>query len=114
MDLFIMPSIYEGLGLVLLEAQAASVPCLVSEAIQPEADLGIGLLKKLKLSDDIGKWTEKANEMIKINKKDKEIIIKGFEDKGYKVEDIINKLYEVYCIQKLGDINYEGNINFIL
>ena len=98
MDLFIMPSIYEGLGLVLLEAQAASVPCLVSEAIQPEADLGIGLLKKLKLSDDIGKWTEKANEMIKINKKDKEIIIKGFEDKGYKVEDIINKLYEVYCI----------------
>ena len=52
--------------------------------------------------------------MIKINKKDKEIIIKGIEDKGYKVEDIINKLYEVYCIQKLGDINYEGNINFIL
>lgn len=98
MDLFIMPSIYEGLGLVLLEAQAASVPCLVSEAIQPEADLDIGLLKQLKLSDSIDIWTEEAKKMLKVNKLEKEIILNAFEKKGYKVDDILNKLYQIYDI----------------
>ena len=30
----------------MLEAQACGLPCLVSEAIQPEADLGLGIVKK--------------------------------------------------------------------
>ncbi len=51
MDVFVFPSLYEGLGLVLLEAQASGLPCVVSEAIQPEADLQLGLLTKVALSD---------------------------------------------------------------
>src|SRR5699024_11374700 len=33
MDAFIFPSHYEGLGLVLLEAQACNVPCVTSDVI---------------------------------------------------------------------------------
>lgn len=36
----IYPSTYEGLGISLIEAQAMGLRCYVSEAIQPEADLG--------------------------------------------------------------------------
>lgn len=39
-DLFLFPSKYEGLGIVLIEAQAVGLHCLVSDAIPPEADLG--------------------------------------------------------------------------
>ena len=39
-DLFLFPSRYEGLGIVLIEAQAVGLHCLVSNAIPPEADLG--------------------------------------------------------------------------
>lgn len=95
-DLFILPSIYEGLGLVLLEAQAAGVPCLVSESIQPEADLQVGLLKKLNLSDDLEIWINAALEMINIPKIDNENIRNSFEEKGYKIENIVNELTNVY------------------
>jgi len=59
MDVFVFPSIYEGLGLVLLEAQASGIPCVVSEAIQPEADLGLGLVNKIPLDAGLHVWTEK-------------------------------------------------------
>lgn len=39
-NLFVFPSKYEGLGIVLIEAQAAGLHCVVSKAIPPEADLG--------------------------------------------------------------------------
>lgn len=39
MDLLLLPSLYEGLPLVLVEAQAAGLPCLVSDAVDREADL---------------------------------------------------------------------------
>jgi len=37
MDLFIFPSLYEGLGICLLEAQVAGLPCLASDAVPTEA-----------------------------------------------------------------------------
>lgn len=39
-DLFLFPSNYEGLGIVLIEAQAVGLHCIVSKAIPEEADLG--------------------------------------------------------------------------
>lgn len=95
-DLFIMPSIYEGLGIVLLEAQAALVPCLVSEAIQPEADLRVGLVKKLNLSDGVYKWAKEAENIIS-NKNNKNInISKAIKDKHYDLNSILDNLLSVY------------------
>lgn len=96
MDLFILPSIYEGLGLVLLEAQASGVPCLVSEAIQPEADLEVGLIEKLNLSDELELWSKTALEMVNKPKVDRKSILNSFENKGYKIENIVNELTNVY------------------
>ncbi|MEG1311458.1 MAG: glycosyltransferase family 1 protein [Romboutsia sp.] len=96
MDLFILPSKYEGLGLVLLEAQAAGVPCLVSEAIQPEADLEVGLVERLNLADDLNIWSETALKMIDKPKVDRMDILNSFEKKGYKIENVVTELTNVY------------------
>ena len=39
MDIFVMPSQYEGLSMALLEAQAAGLPCLVSNTVSMESDV---------------------------------------------------------------------------
>ena len=40
MDIFVFPSKYEGLPVVLLEAQISGLPCVVSDKITREVDLG--------------------------------------------------------------------------
>lgn len=98
MDVFVFPSIYEGLGLVMLEAQASGVPCVVSEAIQPEADLNLGLINKLSLDDDINVWVDCILKVATNNKLEKNKIIKAFEISGYSVEAGIDKLMNIYGI----------------
>lgn len=60
-DLFLLPSKFEGLPLVLIEAQAAGVPCLASDVISAEADLGCGLVKFLPIASP-ELWAEKIGE----------------------------------------------------
>ena len=47
MDIFCLPSRFEGLPVVLIEAQAASVPCLVSSATTKESNCGGVIFKSL-------------------------------------------------------------------
>lgn len=96
MDVFVFPSMYEGLGLVMLEAQASGIPCVVSQAIQPEADLGIGLVKKLSLEDRVDIWVDNILKSVNKKERDKNKIIKAFETSGYTVEIGMNKLMDIY------------------
>ena len=56
MDVFIFPSLWEGLGIALIEAQANGLPCLVSDNIPQEAIL-TNNVKIIKL-DFTRKWIE--------------------------------------------------------
>ncbi|MFE7060549.1 glycosyltransferase family 1 protein [Sutcliffiella sp. NPDC057660] len=96
MDVFVFPSKYEGLGLVLLEAQASGLPCIVSEAIQPEADLKLGLFTRLSLKDDHDLWAEKIIEITNQNKMEVSMISSSFEKSGYSLTKGISKLVKIY------------------
>lgn len=98
MDVFVFPSTFEGLGLVLLEAQAAGLPCVVSEAIQPEADLKLGLFSKLNLSDGAESWANKIIEVHGKKETDKQKILDAFDKQGYSTEKCISKLLSIYKI----------------
>ena len=52
-DLFALPSLWEGLPIVLIEAQANGLPCVVSNLVTRESDAGIGLTEYLDLDLDI-------------------------------------------------------------
>jgi glycosyltransferase EpsF len=112
MDVFVFPSLSEGLGLVLLEAQASGVPCIVSEAIQPEADLNIGLITQLTLTDGPQVWADKIIELASHKEQDVNKIINGFERNGYSIKRGISKLMHIYQTYSGGE--NEADTNFIL
>ncbi|WP_404452336.1 glycosyltransferase family 1 protein [Virgibacillus necropolis] len=96
MDVFIFPSLYEGLGLVLLEAQASGLPCVVSEAIQPEADLKLGLVSKLSLVDGPDVWAQRILEVANKKETNTNKIIEAFEKNGYSLTRGITSLMNIY------------------
>lgn len=55
MDALLLPSRYEGLPLVALEAQAAGLPCLVSEAVPPSV-LVLPTARRIPLTSGPGAW----------------------------------------------------------
>jgi glycosyltransferase involved in cell wall biosynthesis len=64
MDLFVFPSLYEGLGIVVLEAQAAGVPTLASEGVPIEADVVPGMVQRLPLSAGVDRWAATTVELL--------------------------------------------------
>lgn len=55
MDVFVFPSLFEGLGIVAVEAQAAGLPVICSEHIPPEAKI---VCEAYTLPLDVEKWAK--------------------------------------------------------
>jgi glycosyltransferase involved in cell wall biosynthesis len=56
MDAFVFPSRYEGLGLALIEAQAAGLPCVISDAVPPEAAVLPDRVRRVALDAPLCEW----------------------------------------------------------
>lgn len=96
MDIFVFPSHFEGLGNVLIEAQATGLRIVASEAIQPEADMGIDLLKKLPLENGPKQWAECIMKEKDYIREDGSSAVKenGFDEKDIAIW-VANFLYEI-------------------
>ena len=80
MDVFLFPSLYEGLGMVAVEAQVNGLPVLASTEVPVEVKISNNI-NFIKLSDKIKKWSD---EVIKIGSKSRwetkeEIVAYGFD-----------------------------------
>ena len=56
MDAFLFPSRYEGLGLALVEAQAAGLRCFVADVVPAESSVVPGLVTRMPLSAGAPHW----------------------------------------------------------
>lgn len=61
MDLYCLPSLFEGLPIVLIEAQSADLPCIVSDTITGEAKI-TGRVRYVELQEE--KWIHAIEEFM--------------------------------------------------
>ena len=96
-DIIIMPSLYEGLPLTLVEQQANGLQCVVSDTITAEADK-TGNLRFLSLQAPILDWVhivENSHCMQNRELRSKDAIV-AIEKAGYSIRKEAKKLVEYY------------------
>lgn len=89
-DMLVFPSLYEGMPNVVIEAQAAGLPCLIADTITPEADI-TGLVTYMSLTESAEKWAEKCLEI-----KDKETTRKNTKENFIKAKYDINSVTDEF------------------
>ena len=90
MDLFILPSLFEGLPFSLIEAQAAGLRCIVSDVVTKEAD--VGLIDYFSLENGAKKWAEFINRELDEPRKS------AYENKlrQFDISHTVRQLEEIY------------------
>ena len=83
-DVFVFPSLYEGMPNTVIEAQANGLPCVIADTITKEADI-TGLVTYLPLNIPAEEWAERAIAVSSSVHKD---ISKEFKDAGYDIESV--------------------------
>lgn len=100
-DVVVMPSLYEGLCGVAIEAQAAGTPCVLSDAIpQAETDLQLGLTRYLPLTAPQSDWVDAVLAAESLPKVPQTTIERVFDERGYTADSARQAMCAIYSSRK--------------
>jgi glycosyltransferase involved in cell wall biosynthesis len=92
-DVFMFPSLYEGLGISVIEAQAAGLPCIVSDKVPSEAII-TDLVSTLPISALKQDWVNELSRLIKVSKR--RDTYKNIINNGYDIQESSQWLTNFY------------------
>lgn len=92
-DIFLLPSKYEGLPIVAIEAQTADLPCFLSENISSAVKITDNV-RFLSIDASPSVW---ADEIAKYDKAERSDRKKSITDAGYNIENETDKLINILC-----------------
>lgn len=110
MDVFVLPSFYEGLPTVIVETQAAGIQSVIADTITREVDLGLGMVTYLSLEDDLSLWAE---EILKAAKRDVPLLSERqakIDELGFS-NTVAAKIYEDFLSEKLTNFRIGDKYN---
>lgn len=91
MDVFLLPSLFEGLGFVLVEAQATGLKCLASDSLPRESKLTNHIRY---LPNNVNEWVDEIVQCSKgYSRRNNEALI---EELGYSIRNYVKKLEKIY------------------
>ncbi|MBM6649474.1 glycosyltransferase family 1 protein [Bacillus sp. RIT 809] len=98
-DVFVFPSLFEGFGIVTLEAQCAGVPCVVADTIPKNTDMGLGIVSFVGLDEKIELWSTEIYKALLKKRPEKGIIINNISRLGFDINNNILEWLTLYGIE---------------
>lgn len=95
-DLLLLPSANEGLGLVVVEAQAVGLRALVSQAVPGEAEVVPQLVHRLALTEPAERWAERAEQLLRLPPSDPRQGLQGLEASPFNIAHSAQALMAIY------------------
>lgn len=92
-DLFILPSLFEGLPVTMVEAQAAGLPCIISDKVPIECKITEDVTQ-ISLDAPLSEWADAILRYQSHRKKDTSSIM---QQSGYDIVTNAKWLEEFYC-----------------
>ena len=96
MDVFVFPSLFEGLGLSVIEAQAAGLPCLVSDAVPDEAQIIKSAVQFLPLENSQDIWLQAIKETLARPAPDKKKALQAVVHSEFNIQHNVKILADLY------------------
>ena len=93
MDVFILPSLYEGMPNTVIEAQVNGLKCLITDTITKEANV-VGSVDFIPLAQK-EEWVNRLNESERLNDRDNRQLLK---DAGYDIIDVAKSFRELFIV----------------
>lgn len=97
-DVFLLPSLFEGLPVVLIEAQTSSLPCLISNNIREDVMI-TSLIERNELDDSTRNWALHLDQMVKkfsTLDRNKDTFVKTVSSAGYDIAQEVKILEKMY------------------
>ncbi|MHB1035279.1 MAG: glycosyltransferase [Pirellulales bacterium] len=95
MDVFLFPSLWEGLGLVYVEAQAAGLPCVIADVVPEEADVVAPLVRRMSVDESAASWAEAVLES-RFRKMAPRESLAALEDGRFDIRKSVKQLEAIY------------------
>ncbi|NCO03734.1 MAG: glycosyltransferase family 1 protein [Alphaproteobacteria bacterium] len=96
MDLFVFPSLFEGLGLAVVEAQAAGLRCLVSDTLPYEVEVVEGAVEFLPLDNNEDNWEKIILERLQTTGIDRGRALAQIESSPFNIQHNVTMLMDLY------------------
>lgn len=105
MDVFVLPSLFEGLGIVAIEAQVSGLPVITSTGVAKEANI-TNNIRNIDLSEPIDVWVEAICKTKVNSRKSIEDIVRKSK---FNIKNNVKFLQEFYLKKYYGDSYNENN-----
>ena len=96
LDVFLFPSLFEGLGLAPIEAQAVGLPCLLSEAVPAEVRVFPERTRMLPLDPQL--WADEALALLDMPRLSPEAAVARIEESPFAMRRHLRDLLSIYGV----------------
>ena len=96
-NIYLFPSLFEGLGIVLLEAQASGCFCVASDGVSTEVDRGLNSVRFISLKKNETEWAKEIIENYNVwREPEPKEILKRYIESGFEINEAHKQLMRIY------------------